>query len=176
MANAHVKRFTGTATGNENQVHVPDTANATLVTLTDTQTLTNKTFTSPTETTPTITGGTATNTTLVTPTHTLTAATIAAAGDGITNATAINSASGALILVTGADATKGIQLPTTAAGKYYFIKNADAANAILKVWPQVNSTINAIAANSSLDMAAKTAAILVAYNSTAWYSFSLLPS
>jgi hypothetical protein len=180
MANNYIHRYEGTASG-KNQVHIPETANATLVTLTDTQTMTNKTFTSPTLntptlTTPSVTGGTATNTTMVTPIHTLSVQILAAAGNDITNAGAINATSGGFIHVTDADANKGVKLPVAAAGMYYHVKNSDAANAVLKVYPQVNSTINAISANGSLDMAAKTAATLVALNTTAWYSISLLPS
>ncbi len=143
----------------------------TAVTTAATQTLTNKTLTSPT-----VTGGTATNTTLVTPTHTMGFQELAGAGTTITDAAAITAASGSFIHATGGNNSVGIILPTAAAGKYYYVKNADAANGIMKVYPQVNSQINAVAANGALSMAAKTAAVFVAMNATNWATFSLLPS
>lgn len=171
MADNFVQRFAGTATGDKNAVHVPDTANATLVTLTDTQTMTNKTLASPN-----VTGATLTTATLTQPTHTLGYETVAAAGNAIGNATSITETSGGVIFATGADGTKGIILPVAAEGKYYKIKNADAANAVLKVYAVANSTINGIAANTAISMAANTAADFVAINTTAWVTFPLLPS
>jgi hypothetical protein len=195
---------------NQNQAVIPSSS-ATLVTTTDTQTLTNKTLTSPTITnavltatnatltTPTIATPTASNAVLsgtVTGTYTLagtptitspaittptisaliaTYETVAAAGNAIGNAVAI-AANTVTCLVTDADGTKGAQLPVAAAGKMVFLKNADAANAILKVYPQVNSTINAIAANGSLDMAAKTSAVFFGTSATNWVTIPLLPS
>ena len=78
--------------------------------------------------------------------------------------------------VTAADATKGVAMPVAAAGKVVIIKNADVANAVLKVWPNTDDAINALAANASLDMAAKTSAILIALDATTWYTIPLLPS
>lgn len=102
---------------------------------------------------------------------------VAAAGSTITDATAITMPAPALIHGTGADATKGIKLPGAVRGKMYFVKNADAANAVLKVYP-ANSTnqINAITAGDPISMAAKTAAVFVSFDTTHWYTFSLLPS
>lgn len=79
-------------------------------------------------------------------------------------------------LVTAADATKGVKLPAAAAGKVCIIKNIDAANAVLKVWPNTDDAINAIAANAAMSIAAKTSAIFVAYDATTWYTTPLLPS
>jgi cobalamin biosynthesis protein CobD/CbiB len=56
------------------------------------------------------------------------------------------------------------------------IKNSDAANAVLKVWPATGDAINAIAANSALSMAAKTSALFVSLDGTTWYTTPLLPS
>lgn len=102
---------------------------------------------------------------------------VAAAGSAIGDATRITQPSIAIIHGTGADGTKGIKLPRATKGKVYFIKNSDAANAILKVYPyDTNDQINAITAGDPISMAAKTAAVFVAFDSTHWYTFSLLPS
>lgn len=118
----------------------------------------------------------AANVALVTPTITVPVQVLAAAGNSQGTAGAITAASSGLIHATGADGTKGIVLPAAAAGKFYFIKNDDAADAILKVYPNTSDAINAIAADSALSMAAKTAAVFVAIDATTWFTFSLLPS
>lgn len=79
-------------------------------------------------------------------------------------------------LVTGADAAKGVILPAAVAGRRVEIKNSDAANAVLKVWPAVGDGINAIAVNSALSMAAKTSAVFVAIDATTWITIPLVPS
>ena len=130
-------------------------------TISSTQTFTNKTLTAPT---------------ITNAVQTFTAEVVAAAGNAQGNAGAITVAAPGIIHATGADATKGIILPAAAAGKCYFIKNADAANAVLKVYPASGDAINAIAADSAISMAAKTAAVFVAIDATTWFTFSLLPS
>lgn len=100
-------------------------------------------------------------------------ATVAAAGNSQGTGAAIATG---FTLVTAADATKGVVLPAAAAGKVCIVKNADAANAVLKVYPATDDAINAIAANSALSMAAKTSAVFVAYDATTWYTTPLLPS
>ncbi len=137
----------------------PADSDQTLVGVTATQTLTNKTFTAPV---------------ITTPTETKTAATVAAAGSIQGDATAITSASPCLILVTAADGTKGVKLPTAAAGLEVTIKNNTAA--VLKVWPFSGDAINAIAADSAISMASLTCATFHAYDATTWYTSPLLPS
>lgn len=78
--------------------------------------------------------------------------------------------------VTGADATKGALLPPAHPGRSVIVKNADAANAVLKIWPTVGDGVNAIAVNSAFSIAAKTSVLLVAIDTTTWYSLPLLPS
>jgi hypothetical protein len=135
------------------------------LTLTGTNTIgAGATLTSPTLTSPTITGAT----------QTLTTATLAAAGNSQATAGAIVSPSGSFILVSGADATKGVVLPAAAAGLIYYIKGID--NAVLKVYPNTSDVINALSGDAALSMAAKTAAVFIAYDATTWYTFSLLPS
>ena len=77
---------------------------------------------------------------------------------------------------TEADAAKGVKLPAAAAGKVCVIKNADAANAVLKVYPGTSDAINALSANAALSMAAKTSAWFIALDATTWYTVPLLPS
>lgn len=77
-------------------------------------------------------------------------------------------------LATGADGTVGVKLPAAAAGLQCTIKNN--TNAVLKVWPATGDAINAIAANSSLSMAALTSAVFTAYDATTWYSTPTVPS
>ena len=131
----------------------------------------------------TINGGTLYGVTLVDPTVsgtltgniTLPVAAVAAAGSDNTDAAAI-SAYG-VVHATGADGTKGVKLPAAAAGKVIIVKNADAANAVLKVYPATGDKINSgTATTGSLNMAAKTATMLVALDDTDWFSVPLLPS
>lgn len=106
---------------------------------------------------------------------TLPVASVAAAGTDNTNATAI-SAYG-VVHATGADGTKGVKLPTAAAGKIVIVKNSDAANAVLKVYPGASDKINSgTATTGSLNMAAKTAAMFVAISDVDWFTVPLLPS
>jgi hypothetical protein len=100
-------------------------------------------------------------------------ATVAAAGS--TQGTAAAVAEG-FTLVSGADATKGVVLPAAAAGKICIIKNADAANAILKIYPAGTGVINALSASAAFSIAAKTSVTLISYDATTWYSIPLLPS
>jgi hypothetical protein len=102
-------------------------------------------------------------------------AAVAAAGSNSTDATAISDYG--VVHATGADGTKGVKLPVAAAGKVVIVKNSDAANAILKVYPATGDKINSgTATTGSLNMAAKTSAVLVAIDATDWFSIPLLPS
>lgn len=101
-------------------------------------------------------------------------ATVAATGSVQGDAAAV--AEGKLTLVTAADATKGVVLPSAVAGMQVIIKNADAANAILKIYPAASDAINALSANAAFSIAAKTSVWLIAYDATTWYSVPLLPS
>lgn len=100
---------------------------------------------------------------------------VAAAGSVQGDATAIGATTG-FAHCTGADATKGVKLPAAVAGKVVIVKNADAANAVLKVYPASSDAINALSANAALSMAAKTSAVFVALDATTWYTVPLLPS
>lgn len=100
-------------------------------------------------------------------------ATVAAAGSTQTDAAAIATG---FTLVSAANATKGVLLPAAAAGLVCIVKNIDAANAMLKIWPAGTNVINALSASAAFSIAAKTSVILVAYDATTWYSVPLLPS
>lgn len=106
---------------------------------------------------------------------TLPVASVAAAGTDNTNAGVI--AGYGVVHATGADGTKGVKLPAAAAGKIVIVKNADAANAILKVYPGASDKINSgTATTGALSMAAKTAAMFVAIDDVDWFTVPLLPS
>lgn len=106
---------------------------------------------------------------------TLPVAAVAAAGSSDTDAAAITAYG--VVHATGADGTKGVKLPAAAAGKVVVIKNSDAANAVLKVYPATGDKINSgTATTGSLNMAAKTSTVLVAIDATDWFSVPLLPS
>ena len=120
----------------------------------------------------TISGGTVSGTT-VTATGDLYVASATVAATGSTQADAAQL-TGGFTLVSAADATKGVKLPEAVAGRVVIIKNG--ANAVLKVWPSTGDAVNAIAANSNYVLAANTSSILVAYDSTTWYSVPLLAS
>lgn len=98
-------------------------------------------------------------------------ATVAATGSAQGDAAAIGLG---FTLVTAGDGTKGAILPAAVAGQMAIVKNGAAA--VMKLYPATGDTINALSANASLNMAANTSAVLVAYNDTAWYTVPLLPS
>lgn len=130
-------------------------------TLTGVETLTNKTLTTPVITTPSITGG---------------VQVLAAAGSTQGDGGLITVTSPGLVHATGANATVGVVLPTAVAGLAITIKNQDSANAILKVWPASGDAINALSANASFSMAAKTCATFRSIDATTWFTEPLLPS
>ncbi len=139
----------------------------TLVDLNTTQTITG---------TKTFSGSVLTNATINTPTPYLRISTRAGAGTTISDANTITEASGTLILLTGGNNSVGVKLPVAVAGAHYYLKNDQAANGIMKLYPQVNSTINGLSSNTNIALAANTACMIVAYNTTNWMTFSLLPS
>lgn len=124
----------------------------------------------------TTTAQTLTNKTLTAPKTSLPFQTVAAAGSTVADGGAIAAGSGSLVLATGANATKGVVLPTGAAGDYFVIKNDDAANAVLKVYAASGGKINNGSADAALSMAAKTCATLFCIAANSWVSSPLLPS
>ena len=128
-------------------------------------TTTAQTFTNKTLTAPVITNAVSTASFL----------SLAGTGTTVANAALITIPNGT-VFATAADGTVGVLLPVASTGAIIHLKNDDVANAVLKVYAQVNSTINAISANSALSMAAKTSAVFCARSATAWFTIPLLPS
>lgn len=149
----------------------------TIVTTTGTQTLTNKTITAPTITAPVITGAmtVADGATLTTPAITADVqAALAAAGSAIGDAAAITATAPGIVTSTGGNNAAGILLPTGNVGDIYFIKNTAAD--ILFVYPAVNCSINAIAANTKINLATVTSAAFCKVNTTLWVTVPTVPS
>lgn len=116
---------------------------------------------------------TATATTLTATTFRLAVTPVAAAGANQGNAAALAAG---INVVTDADGTKGVRLPTAVAGTIVIIKNIEAA-ALLKVYPATGAAINGLSANAALSTAeAAVSFALYATSATQWYTLPLLPS
>jgi hypothetical protein len=98
-------------------------------------------------------------------------ATVAATGTAQGDAAAVAAG---FTLVSAADGTKGVILPAASAGLVVIIKN-NAAGA-LKIYPASGDAINALSANSAYSITNLTSTVLVAYDSTTWYSVPLVAS
>jgi hypothetical protein len=92
-------------------------------------------------------------------------ATPAAAGNAQGNATAITAMVNG---VSAADGTKGVILPTAAAGMAIDIVNR-VAGSVLKVYPATGAAINALAANAAFSVAGGALGRFGATSSTQWY-------
>lgn len=109
---------------------------------------------------------------------------LAAAGSSQTDATPITTKSGAVVWATAANGAKGILLPKAVVGKYYTIVNDDAANGILKVYPnEAAGVINALSPGAAISMAAKTRATFICIEdqirnggTPTWATVPLVPS
>lgn len=99
-------------------------------------------------------------------------AAVTAVGSGIADGAALSQG---FNLVTSLDNTTCVVLPVAAAGRVVVVK-AGTSGKTCPVFPQVNSAINAIAANGAITMSALTSCMFVAYNSTQWYTVPLMPS
>jgi hypothetical protein len=98
-------------------------------------------------------------------------ASVAAVGTNQATAAAIPLDAG-FILVTGGNTSTGVILNPGQAVK---IKNG--ANAPLFVYPPIGASINALSANTSLNMSvSQSCAEFVAYNATQFYTIPLVPS
>jgi hypothetical protein len=95
-----------------------------------------------------------------------------AAGSTEADATSITTG---LTVVTGADGTKGIKLPTAMAGDIVIVKNNGAA--VLKVYPAQYDQINALTITTgAYSMAANTSMIIIAFDTTTWFTIPLVAS
>ena len=92
-----------------------------------------------------------------------------AAGSGIGNATAITNR---FTVVGAADNSKGVILPVPTAGDMYLVISSVASNG-LKVYPQVNSSINFGTANAAYTMEGQVLHMFVANNTTNWCQIGL---
>ena len=105
-------------------------------------------------------------------TNLLAVSAVTAAGSVIGDAAQLSQG---LNVVTGADGTKGVILPTAVPGMQVIVKGVTAG--VLKVWPKTGATINALSASAAMSLASgATPAIFVASTATQWYTIPLLPS
>jgi len=100
--------------------------------------------------------------------------TVAALGSTNADAAPIAAAT-SFCVVTAADGTKGVILPTMVAGQQITVKNNSAA--ILKIYPFSAAAINGLTVTTgALSMAANTIATFVCDTTTQVWSLPLLPS
>lgn len=91
-----------------------------------------------------------------------------------------NSTSGAAPItevftrVTGADNTKAVMLPSAEPGLTYIVVNT-STDKTLPLVPYTGDKINGGAANSAITMAAASACVCVAFDSTDWYTIPKTP-
>lgn len=98
-------------------------------------------------------------------------AAVAAAGSNQGNAAALSEG---INVVSGADNTVGVRLPTAVAGMVVIVKNTVAAT--LKLYPATGGKVNALADNASYDVGNSLVTMLVATSATQWYSLPLTAS
>jgi uncharacterized membrane protein len=97
--------------------------------------------------------------------------TVAALGSTQANAAALAEG---LNVVSAADGTKGVRLPTAVPGAVVIVKNTAAA--ALKIYPATGGAINAISADGAYSITNVTSTLLVASSATQWYSVPLVAS
>ena len=98
-------------------------------------------------------------------------AAVAAAGSTQGNAAALAEG---INVVSAADGTKGVILPTAVAGMVIIVKNTAAG--ALNIYPATGGAINAVAANGAYSITNLTSSLLVASSTTQWYSVPLVAS
>jgi hypothetical protein len=98
-------------------------------------------------------------------------AAVAAAGSTQGDAAALAEG---INVVSAADGTKGVILPTAVAGMVIIVKNTAAG--ALKIYPATGGAINAVAANGAYSITNLTSSLLVASSTTQWYSVPLVAS
>ena len=98
-------------------------------------------------------------------------AAVAAAGSTQANATALAEG---ISVVSAADGTKGVRLPTAVAGMVIIVKNTAAG--ALNIYPATGGAINAVSANGAYSITNLTSSLLVASSTTQWYSVPLVAS
>lgn len=93
------------------------------------------------------------------------AVSVAAAGSAQGSAASLTG--GVLNTVSGADGTKGVVLPSAAAGSLVRVYNEHASNG-LKIWPASGDDINDGTQDASITIEGKTLAIFEAIDATTW--------
>lgn len=97
---------------------------------------------------------------------------VTAAGSVIDDAAQLSQG---INVVTGADGTKGVILPTAVPGMQVIVKGVTAG--VLKVWPKTGATINALSASAALSMTTGAMPLtFVATSATQWYTLPLVAS
>jgi predicted RecA/RadA family phage recombinase len=106
------------------------------------------------------------------PTNLVAVTAVTAAGSVIGDAAQLSQG---LNVVTGANGTVGVILPTAVPGMVVHIKGVTAG--VLKVWPKTGATINALSASAALSMTTGAMPLtLIASSATQWYTFPLVAS
>ena len=103
--------------------------------------------------------------------------TVAAAGANQGAAGAIVQGSGAVVIVTGADDSKGVRLPLLSdctAGEVYFVMN-NLVNKTLEVYPGSGDAVNVSSDNTAITVAADTINIFICMDSAEWFGGEIPP-
>ena len=103
--------------------------------------------------------------------------TVAAAGSDQAGAGAITQGSGAVVIVTGADDAKGVRLPLLSdctVGEVYFVMN-NLSNKTLEVYPGSGDAVNVSSDNTAITVAADTINIFICMDSAEWFGAELPP-
>ncbi len=96
---------------------------------------------------------------------------VAATGNNQANG---NSLSTGFTVVSAADGTKAVVLPSAAAGQVVILKNT--VDNVLKVFPASADAVNAGAANAVFNQTNLTCVTYIAIDATTWYTTPLVPS
>lgn len=92
---------------------------------------------------------------------------VAVAATGSTTSDAAALTLGCLNVVSAADGTKGVKLPTGVAGDVVRVYSSVATNG-LKIYPPTGGDINDGSADAAITIEGKTAAILECVDGTTW--------
>ena len=101
--------------------------------------------------------------------------TVAAAGSDQAGAGAITQGSGAVVIVTGADDAKGVRLPLLSdctVGETYFLMN-NLSNKTLEIFPGSGDAINVASDNGAITAAADTITMFICMDSAEWFGAEL---
>jgi hypothetical protein len=97
---------------------------------------------------------------------------VTAAGSNQGDAAAISATGGAMVVVTGADNTKAVLLPSLAsvgAGNIYFIQNSSGNT--LEVFPSSGDKVSPAADDAAITVAANSMLVCIAADATQWFGF-----